>query len=280
MPATIDSAPPRTPAAQPLALSPWMARLPPPAGMAEALTATQPPKVPALEAPQVTRARATTAAPSTAMAPPAPAARHCEQNADVTSTLEAAGARAQSSAPDPPVLTLNADSADSCAVAKACSVTQSPLAAARTAEQATLTSAGCGRPERKTAAPVDTAVRDTATADTSSVAPGSGTARAAKTPQPPPEERTQPATVTSCTRMLCGRGAPASVTPGAASSVMQTAQPLPPPATDAAATPLTSATAMLFSRTPTPQEACAAQRGGSAAPTEVTLEREMASTRA
>lgn len=241
------------------------------------MTEMQPPSPTAVLEKQEIDTREMAAAPSIASAPPDAAAVQPRHMAELTVIVDVEAAELHNSGPLPPVNALVAKTADSCAEAKATRAMQPPLVDADTDLQTMLASVGTARLERKTAAPLVTVALVTVKPETRSCVPGAAVS-AEKTPQPP-TDITQPVTATRCMRMRSGDGLLGRVMPAATVLVMQTAPPLPP-FTPVTVMSLMSAMAILLSRKPTPHDAYADQRGGSATPAEVTLARDTASTSA
>jgi hypothetical protein len=237
----------------------------------------QPPSPPAVLIAHEMDEREIEAAPSNASAPPDAAAVQIIHMAELTVIVDDEAAVLHSSAPLPPVSVLVAEMANSCAETNARRAMHPPLAVADVDAQTMLVSVGVGKLLRDTAAPAATVALVTVKEETRSCAYGDAVSEE-KTPQPP-TVRTQPVTATRWTRKRSGNGLLGSVMPAETVSVMQTAPPLPP-FTPITVMSLMSAMATLLSRTPTPHDAYADQRGGRATPTEETLARAILSMRA
>ena len=152
-PAMIDTAPPRTPAEQSLALRLEICMRPPSAGRLRTLTATHPPSLPAELEVQEIDERKTSAVPSIARTPPEPPAEHWEHDSCVTSNCASTPADVHRAAPSTPAETIEACTLSTLAEVKETRAMQPPLPFADTFEHETPCSTGRGTACVKMATP-------------------------------------------------------------------------------------------------------------------------------
>ena len=172
MPATMETAPPRTPAAQRDAFRPINCNKPPPVGWLGTLIETQPPSPPAELEVHEMDVREMSAAPSIAIAPPDAAAEQKKQAAEFMATDDVDAAEIRINAPLPPTDALNAEMAESCEETKAMRAMHPPLKVTDTDVQTMLVNVGAGKFVRETAAPAATDALVTVKEETRSCAYG------------------------------------------------------------------------------------------------------------